>query len=344
MPGVLAANNIAGRLAMDVFMGVPIVHLLSRLPDRVFLRLMPLYDGWCRALYRLLLRIVVKDPVTRTALLPHYGIMAKRPPISSSFLPALNNPNTHLITTPIERITRTGVRTADGVDRPADLLVLATGYELWTDPETYRVATILGTGGFDLAEYYHSGGLRSYAGTAHPRLPNRWEIAGPFGFVGFAWMDFVETIGARRSRDRRSPPSRRRHLAVSQDASTGGTPRCVAAVRPRTFTISPMTASTATTSTLRVKRCTTGPRPSPRRGCSPAVRRCRTTSSPQLSPTPRCPPRSDPRDVNRSTGWDASANMALHFARSAFAASVPVPSSLRALTSFNCSFRAVKFC
>jgi cation diffusion facilitator CzcD-associated flavoprotein CzcO len=62
--------------------------------------------------------------------------MVKRPVISSAFLSALNNPNTHFVTTPIERITRDGVRTVDGRDHPADLLVLATGYGLWTDPET----------------------------------------------------------------------------------------------------------------------------------------------------------------------------------------------------------------
>jgi cation diffusion facilitator CzcD-associated flavoprotein CzcO len=98
------------------------------------------------------------------------------------------------VTTPIERITRTGVRTTDGVEREADLIVAATGYELWTDPETYRPGTIMGANGFDLAEYYRAHGMRSYAGTAHPRLPNRWEIVGPTGFVGFAWMDYDETM------------------------------------------------------------------------------------------------------------------------------------------------------
>lgn len=141
-----------------------------------------------------------RTPATRKALLPRYGIMAKRPVISSDFLPALNHPDTHLITTPIERITRDGVRTIDGVDHPADLLVTATGYELWTDPETYRRGTIMGSNGFDLAEYYHAHGLHAYAGTAHPRLPNRWEIVGPLGFVGFAWMDYVETVAAHAVR------------------------------------------------------------------------------------------------------------------------------------------------
>ena len=185
---------------MDVAMIAPIVHVFSRLPERLLVRIMPWYDAYCRALYRLLLSAVVRDPMTRRALVPSYGIMAKRPVISSAFLSALNDPTTHLITTPIERITRDGVRTVDGVEHPADLLVLATGYELWTDPETYRPGTVLGADGFDLAEYYRSHGLRAYAGTSHHRLPNRWEIVGPLGFVGFAWPDFVETIAAHAVR------------------------------------------------------------------------------------------------------------------------------------------------
>lgn len=200
MPGVVKAINAAGRWAMDIVMIAPIVHLMSRLPRRVLVRTMPLYDGYCRALYRLLLRAVVHDPATRAALVPRYGLLAKRPVISSSFLPALNNPNTHLITTAIDRITPVGIRTVDGVEHPADLIVLATGYELWTDPETYRCGTVLGTEGFDLAEYYRTHGLNAYGGTAHPRLPNRWEIVGPLGFVGVAWPDYVETMAAHAVR------------------------------------------------------------------------------------------------------------------------------------------------
>ncbi|MGB3286357.1 flavin-containing monooxygenase [Mycolicibacter algericus] len=196
----VGAVNLLGRLAMDLFMVGPLVHLMAYLPDRVLIGLMPLYDSYCRGLYRLLLRAKVADPTTRRALVPCYGLLAKRPVISSAFLPALNDANTHLVTTPIERITATGVRTVDGVDHPADLIVAATGYELWTDPETYRPGTVLGSECFDLAYYYRSDGLRSYAGTAHPRLPNRWEIVGPLGFVGLAWMDYVETMAAHAVR------------------------------------------------------------------------------------------------------------------------------------------------
>lgn len=219
LPGFVPLVNAAGRLAMDIFMVAPIVHIFSRLPDKVLHRIMPLYDGWSRLLYRLLLRAVVEDPATRRKLVPRYGILAKRPVISSAFLPALNNPHTNLITTPIQRITATGIRTIDGVDHPADLLVLATGYELWIDPETYRPDTVLGACGFDLAQYYRAHGLRSYAGTAHPRLPNRWEIVGPLGFVGFAWPDYVETVAAHAVRIIDETRHRGAQVAtVSQDA------------------------------------------------------------------------------------------------------------------------------
>jgi hypothetical protein len=58
----------------------------------------------------------------------------------------------------------------------------------------------LGDNNSDLAEYYRVHGLRSYAGTAHAQLPNRWEIVNPFGFVGFAWLDFVETMATHAVR------------------------------------------------------------------------------------------------------------------------------------------------
>ena len=200
LPGVLPAIDWVGRWMMDLFMVGPLCHVWSRLPEHVLVRIMPLYDMYCRTLYRGYLRRVVRDKGIRSKLLPRYGILAKRPVISSSFLPIFNRDNTTLLTTAIERITETGVRTVDGVDRPVDMIVAATGYELWTDPETYRPGTIVGRDGFDLATQYRTQGLQSYAGSAHPGLPNRWELVGPNGFVGFAWFDYLETVTAHAVR------------------------------------------------------------------------------------------------------------------------------------------------
>jgi cation diffusion facilitator CzcD-associated flavoprotein CzcO len=194
IPGVAAALHQLGKLVFDIFLLFPVLYLMPRLSDGVLVHLLKWYDAGIRKAFRGFLRVRVHDKATRAKLLPAHGILGKRPVISNSYLPAFNVPGTELITTPIERVTVNGVRTADGLERDADLIVTATGYELWTDPETYRPGTILGADGFDLARDYRDNGLRSYAGTAHPRLPNRWEIVGPLGFVGVGWTDFVETI------------------------------------------------------------------------------------------------------------------------------------------------------
>lgn len=47
---------------------------------------------------------------------------------SNDFYPTFNRPNVELVDEGIEAITAHGVRTADGRERPADVLVLATGY------------------------------------------------------------------------------------------------------------------------------------------------------------------------------------------------------------------------
>ena len=200
MPGIGAGLHNLGRVVFDLFLLVPIVHIMAHLPDRVLMTLLRGYDVVARLGYRALLRATVHDKETRRKLLPRHGILAKRPVISSDYLPTFNDPGTRLITVPIERVTPTGVLTTDGVEHPADLIVTATGYELWTDPETYRPGTILGVNGFDLALDYREHGLRSYGGTAHPQLPNRWEIVGPSGFVGVGWTDFVETIATHAVR------------------------------------------------------------------------------------------------------------------------------------------------
>ncbi len=214
IPGVLAFVDWSGRWLMDAAMVAPLSHVWSRLPDRALTALMPFYDRYCRTLYRGYLRMVVRDKATRAALLPRYGILAKRPVISSAFLPIFNKPSAHLITTPIERITATGIQTTDGATRDVDLIVTATGYELWTDPETYRPGTIVGRDGTDLALEYRAHGLRSYAGSAYPGLPNRWELVGPVGFVGFAWFDYLETVAIHAVRV--IAECRRRATAVAE--------------------------------------------------------------------------------------------------------------------------------
>ncbi|MEV0246612.1 NAD(P)/FAD-dependent oxidoreductase [Nocardia sp. NPDC050712] len=213
LPGVNAAINGLALAAMELPLQL-ICNVLPLLPRPLLAQALPQYDKIWRGLYRLLLRAKVADPADRRALVPAYGILAKRPILSSGFLTALAAPTVRLITDAIDRVTEPGIRTADGAERPYDLIVLATGYELFTDPEAYRSGTVLGPNGFDLAADYRANGVRAYGGSAHPGLPNRWSLVGPQGYVGIAWHTFVDLTA--RHAVRVIAETRRRGTGVAQ--------------------------------------------------------------------------------------------------------------------------------
>ncbi|MFI9507412.1 flavin-containing monooxygenase [Nocardia sp. NPDC052566] len=148
-------------------------------------------DSVAIAAYRRYLRRVVEDPETAAALAPDYGPIAKRPTISG-YTFAFNRDNVRLITTPIERFTATGIETTDGATHEFDMIVLATGYEVFSDPETYKPGAIVGRNGFDLSKFYAEEGLQAYQSVALPQLPNRWTLVGPYSWTGSGWHAFVE--------------------------------------------------------------------------------------------------------------------------------------------------------
>lgn len=174
-----------------------LVELLTRIlvyaPPLIANPVMRMMDGAARAAYRGYLRTLVNDPQARRDLAPAYGVLGKRPTISNDFLQAFNRDNVSLITTSIERITETGIRTADGVDHDLDVLVLATGYELFSDPEAYRRGAVVGRDGLDLGEFYAANGLQAYQAVSVAGLPNRWTIIGPYSWTGTGWHFMIET-------------------------------------------------------------------------------------------------------------------------------------------------------
>ncbi|WP_030174196.1 flavin-containing monooxygenase [Spirillospora albida] len=152
-----------------------------------------------RTLERLLTawyRTQVRDPDVRRRLTPDYGFGCKRPSVSNTYLKTFNRPDVTLVTDPIETVTKAGIRTGDGTERPADVIVLATGFRLSTDPEVFRRTPVRGRGGFDLADRYATDRLASYEGVSLPGLPNHFMMFGPYGWVGGTWHQLVETTAA----------------------------------------------------------------------------------------------------------------------------------------------------
>jgi len=145
-------------------------------------------------------RLQVRDPELRAALTPDYGFGCKRPSVSNRYLKTFGRSHVELVTTPIEEVTPEGVRTRDGVVHEAEVLILATGFRMATDPAIYERTPVLGRDGFDLAIAYREERLRSYEGVALPGLPNHFIVFGPYGWIGGTWHQLVEIASAHAIR------------------------------------------------------------------------------------------------------------------------------------------------
>ncbi|GAB17238.1 putative flavin-containing monooxygenase [Gordonia effusa NBRC 100432] len=187
LPGVGTLLGMIANVVVEVGL-----RLVYQTPRRLFRGLAPRFDKVSRAAYRTYLRTTVHDPKVREDLMPDYGPLGKRPTLSNSFLQAFNRDNVELITEPIERIVPEGVKTTSGRLFEVDALVLATGYHLFSDPESYVVGTVLGRDGFDLGTFYNTERLQAYQSVSVPKLPNRWILVGPYSWIGTGWHELVE--------------------------------------------------------------------------------------------------------------------------------------------------------
>jgi cation diffusion facilitator CzcD-associated flavoprotein CzcO len=118
---------------------------------------------------------VVIDPDVRRRLVPDHPYGCKRPLASNRYYPAFNRPNLELVTDPIERITATGVVTADGVEREVDTIIIATGY---TASRYISALDLVGRNGQHISEAW-SDGAQAYAGMSTSGFPNLFMLYGP---------------------------------------------------------------------------------------------------------------------------------------------------------------------
>jgi cyclohexanone monooxygenase len=141
------------------------------------------YDFW-----RDKTRARIKDPALAEILAPTepihpYG--TKRPSLEQNFFDIFNQSNVSLVDlrkTPIERITRSGIKTAAGA-HDLDVLVLATGFDAVTGGLTS--IDIRGTQGETLKEKWAKG-VRAHLGMAAAGFPNLLFVYGPHSPNAFA--------------------------------------------------------------------------------------------------------------------------------------------------------------
>jgi cation diffusion facilitator CzcD-associated flavoprotein CzcO len=128
-----------------------------------------------RAVSLRLINKAIADPELRRKVTPTDEIGCKRIMLTDEWYPTLTKPNVELIAKRIAEVTPGGVRTEDGVERPADVLVLATGFATHGFVAPMEIA---GAGGRRLTEAW-ADVPRAYLGLSVPGFPNMFLLYGP---------------------------------------------------------------------------------------------------------------------------------------------------------------------
>ena len=129
----------------------------------------------------------VRDPKLRAALTPDYTIGCKRILISNDYYPAVSAPNAELVTAGLAEIRPHSIVTRDGVERPTDVLILATGFHVTDLPIAEKIA---GRDGRTLAHVW-ADGMVTNRSTTVAGFPNLFLLVGPNVGVGHTSMVYM---------------------------------------------------------------------------------------------------------------------------------------------------------
>jgi cation diffusion facilitator CzcD-associated flavoprotein CzcO len=131
--------------------------------------------GPFRAVARRQITHAIKDQRLRAAVTPTDEVGCKRLMLTDEWYPTLTRPNVELVTDAIAEVTPNGIRVQDGSERPADVIVLATGFQ---SHGFVAPMEIVGDAGRTLAEEWAPVPY-AYLGTSVPGFPNMFLLYGP---------------------------------------------------------------------------------------------------------------------------------------------------------------------
>ena len=139
----------------------------------------------------------VQDPELLAKLTPDYPCMGKRTlQDDGTWFRTLQRDNVELVRDEIDAITEHGVRTVDGVERPADVLIYATGFVV---PRMIYPLEVVGRDGAKLDEVWGEAPA-AYLGITVPQFPNFFVMYGPgtnavngtsLFFQSECWMRYI---------------------------------------------------------------------------------------------------------------------------------------------------------
>ena len=107
---------------------------------------------------------------------PTYPPYGKRILLDNGWFRTLTKPNVELVTDPIDHFARDGIVTSGGKLRPADVIVISTGFKV---TEMAARLNIAGRDGKSLAEAWADDNPTAYLGLTVPDFPNFFCMLGP---------------------------------------------------------------------------------------------------------------------------------------------------------------------
>jgi hypothetical protein len=114
-------------------------------------------------------------PDLREKTTPEYPFACKRPIASSDLFPALTRDNVSLIKRSVAAVNERGVIDTEGVEYPADVLVMATGFQPWNFLATLK---LVGRGGREIHGVWGDT-PEAFLGIQVAGFPNFFMMYGP---------------------------------------------------------------------------------------------------------------------------------------------------------------------
>ena len=115
------------------------------------------------------------DPELLAKIIPTFPPYGKRMLRDSNWYEALTRDNVELVTGTVKEITATGAIDKDGIEHPADVIVMATGFKAQMPLYPMHIEGTRGT----IREAWAGDNPRAYLGITVPHFPNLFILYGP---------------------------------------------------------------------------------------------------------------------------------------------------------------------
>lgn len=188
LPVTQKAARLAGTSILELLMVAGVLHFKD----------LPAANQLGKRVCERHLRSQVKDPALRAKLTPDYDFGCKRPTFSNTYFPTFTKDHVDLETTTISHVDAGGIVTEDGNRADIDVLVLATGFNLWDT--NFPAIEIVGRDERNLGEWWRETRFGAYEGIAVPKFPNFMSLNSPYSYSGLSYFTTIETQMAHMER------------------------------------------------------------------------------------------------------------------------------------------------